>query len=642
MLLGPPLADGFFAPRGEVFFPSYPAIPEGLEHARYALALLGPALLSAAIIAPAARRIELTPRAIGVLTWAGQLALVAFLAACFAAENDIVLHTYPAPQRPNSFFNLQTLLIAAALPALLLFTLRRRAIAEWLERWTRETRAWRVAGIALACALAALWIVTDVDTDDTIANSFDYGWIQIPVNETFAVLDGRTPLVDYHAPYGQLISYPPALTMALLGATLLVWTATMAAISWSALVAVYATFRRVLRGSAPALALYLPFLAITFFVAAGTRMHRFSPAGIFPLWPIRYAGPYLVVWLLGRHLDALRPRRAWLLFLAAGLVALNNPEFGAGAFVGTLLALACQRASHSRASAARLLGSAAAGLGGALALVGLLTLVRAGQLPRLELLTEYGRVYGLGGWHLQPMHSMGYHTAAYVTFAGEIVVAVVRAARAAEDRLLTGLLAWSGGFGLLAGSYYVGESEPGSMLALFSAWFFALALLTILVARSLAARGWRRPRLVELVILFGFGISLDAIHQIPFPWLEAQRLQVHAPVRPLDPQADEQFVASVTRPGEHVALFLELGNRVAYDLGLVNVSPYLWGRVIPTRGMMRATIEEIRAARVRKLFIDEHSMSAEQFEMLQRAGFVERGGGLLVDARTGGPGLEPG
>jgi hypothetical protein len=633
IVLGPSVGRVFFAPGGDVFFPELQTIPHPIGRARYVLALLGPFLLAAAIAVLAGRRLRLTPPTIRALTWTSQLATFVFLLACLGAENDIVLHTYPAPQQPNPLFNLRTILTAVAVPTLLLLVLQSPRARDRLAAWTREDPIRRAAGMLVAAAVAALWLVTGVDSDGTVGYSLSRGWLQWPVNEAFAVLNGRTPLADFHAQYAHLSAYPTALAMQLFGATLLVCTIAMASVSWCAMVAVYATFRRVARSSLLALALFVPFVAVTFFVGAGTRTYRLSPASIFSLWPIRYAGPYLIAWLVGRHLDALRPRRASLLFVAAGLVMLNNPEFGIGALLGTLLALACKRSSHSRRGALRLLASAVGGLCGALALLALLTLVRAGELPHLGLLLEYPRVFGLGGWHAQPLRAFGFHVAAYVTYGAVIAVAAVRAARSDEDAVLTGLLAWSGGFGLIAGSYYVGESEPGSMLSLLSAWFFALALLVVVVCRRLAARGWRRPTLLELTVLFGFALSLNAIRDIPYPWLEASRLRAHAPPSLLKPLAVEQSIARQTRPGEHVVLFFLVSERIAHDVGVVNVSPYASAQGTPTRQMLRRAIDAIRAADVHKIFYDPEPIvtTGEQLAMLARAGFTPRGPGLLMD-----------
>jgi len=259
-LLGPSLGHALFAPpANNTFFPEFQRAPRPVQHARYVVALAGPLLLAAAVATLAVRRVRLPARAIAAIAWTSQAVLVLMLGACLAAENDVLLHAYPPPQLPNPLFNLQTLLTAVAVPALLLLALRRRRVAELVGAAVRERPGPRVVCTALAAAYAALWLVTGLDTDGTIGNSFDQGWIQWPVNETFAVFNGRTPLVEFHAQYGHLAGYLPAVTMSLFGTTLLVWTLTMAALSWGALLGIYATFRRIVRSSLLALALFVPF-----------------------------------------------------------------------------------------------------------------------------------------------------------------------------------------------------------------------------------------------------------------------------------------------------------------------------------------------------------------------------------------------
>ena len=82
------------------------------------------------------------------------------------------------------------------------------------------------------------------------------------------------------------------------------------------------------RNGVTALLLYLPVLATSLFIVGGTRTSRYTFGDYFGVFPLRYAGPFLLAWLLVRQLDGARPRRPWPLFLVAGLCALNNAEFG--------------------------------------------------------------------------------------------------------------------------------------------------------------------------------------------------------------------------------------------------------------------------------------------------------------------------
>jgi hypothetical protein len=618
LVLGPPLARLLpaAAPAG-AYWPGQPRAPEPVEHARYGIALFGPPLVAALVVLAGARPPALPPRLVRIGTALSGLVLVAVLALCLLAQNSILLRANVPPAQAIRFFTPATLAAAAAI-ALLIAGLARRAPARLQALARREPRAIRIACFALAAALTAAWLLTALNTETSVGNPPGNDLIPWDMSETFAVLDGRTPLADFHAQYGQLWSYPAAAVLALLGATIGVWTATMATISGLALLAVYATFRRLVRSAALALALYAPFLATGFFMESTPNGFRYSTAGIFSAWPLRYAGPYLLAWLLARHCDGAAPRRAWLLFAVAGLVAINNPEFGLGALAGAVLALACVRRVGSPRAAARLFGDAALGVACAAVLVALVTLVRGGSLPHVAWMFEFPHLYGVDGWFTSPMAPIGLHVAMYVTFGAALVLAVVRARRGDADRVLTGLLAWSGPFGLIAGSYFVGASNPLTLVTLFSVWIFAVALLLVAAARALAA-GRRLPTLPELAVLFGFGLAVCSLPQIPAPWREVDRLG--RPGSPVYRQDElEAAIRSAVHPGEKVALLVMLGHRVAYDLGATNVSPYSGPAAMPTKHQLAVTIEAMRREGARSAFVDIDA-HPELVSALQRAGF---------------------
>jgi hypothetical protein len=153
------------------------------------------------------------------------------------------------------------------------------------------------------------------------------------------------------------------------------------------------------------------------------------------------------------------------------------------------------------------------------------------------------------------------------------------------------MLAWSGVFGLGAGAYWVGRSHPLALTYQFSAWAFALSLLTVVAVRELSAPQLRRTAVGALVVLFGFGIAACSVVQTPTPWEQVERLRTpfvatdrQPDPRPLAPPDDERtrrFVASIAdgpsrfvlRRGAPVAILLTTGHRVADAYGVVNVSP---------------------------------------------------------------------
>jgi hypothetical protein len=627
-LLGPPLGDAFLGPGTEAFWPRAGAVPEPQEHGRYLLSLLGPVLLAGAILLGARRAPRLDARLARGAALAAQLLLVVFLALCFLAQYDVLISAYrPQWEAHVRYFTHATLAIGLVLPALLPLLLRREAVAAGVRRLVRETPGRRVAALVVAVLLTAAWLLSAVDADGSIANTASgvAGHILWSMDEPFAILNGRTPLVDFHSQYGQLVPYGAALAMALFGASLGTFTVTMTTASALALLAVYALLRRIVRSSLVALALYLPFLATGFFMKIGPLEDRYGPANLFSLWPIRYGGPYLVAWLLARHVDDAAPRRPWVLFLVAGIALANNPEFGAGAVAALAVALVAVRPPRSRRAAGRLAGEAAGGLAGAGLLLVLLTLVRSGSLPHLGWALEFSRLYGVGGWALVPMPRLGIFLVLYVTFAAALALAAVRVARGAHDAVLTASLAWSGVFGLVAGGYFAGRSHPQVLIDLFSPWMLSLVLLTIAAARALAARGWRRPAPAELAVLFGFGLAVCSLAQTPTPWSQLHRIRNEAPVALFKQRIAARFVKERTQPGEKVELLMPLGHRVAYDIGRTNVSPYASIESMPTRQQLATAIAVLRREGGDKLFLSTQFTFPEELDAIERAGFAVDG-----------------
>jgi hypothetical protein len=507
--------------------------------------------------------------------------------------------------RADRVFTPPTLVVAALFATAAAFLLRSDA--------SRRAHAWAVRQrpglgplcLAVAALLSAVWLLTGVNSDGTIAYAQANHLIAWDLDEGYAVLNGLTPLVDFHAQYGQVEPYFAAAVVAALGSSLGVLTVTMAALSGLAVLGVYAVLRRLVRAPLLALGLFVPFLATTFFLEIQPippHPGRLSPAGMISLWPLRYGGAYLLLWLTARHLDGAAPRRGWALLLAGAVVAINNLEFGGAALAATLAALLLHDAS-ARAwdRARRRLRDLLIGGVGALALVTLIALAHSGRLPRFGLLLEFPRLYVRGGWVLEPMVAIGVHLVVYATFVGAGVVAVGRAVRR-DEPLLSAMLGWSAAFGLLAGGYFAGRSDPLNLVAIFSAWALALVLLLIATARSLAAVP-RRPSPAELAVLFCFGLMVCSVVQVPAPWTEARRLRERSPIPQYRSPALKRFVAEQTEPGSKVALLVPMGHRIAYELGRTNIAPYASVESMPTLQQARRAVWVLRHEGVTRVFL---------------------------------------
>jgi len=620
VLLGPPLGHALLEPAGDHFWPQAEVVPEPVEHGRFVLALLGAPLLAAVVAASRRRPFVVRPALARAGITAARAATITLLAIALLAQHNVLFRSYIPPVWPEQIFNVATIVVSAALAVAIGALLPRREIVARLARLVRETRARRVVSALIAVALVANWLQPAFNTETTAGQAMGSNLIWWDMAETFAVLDGRTPLVDYHSQYAQLLPYVAAIPLAVLGASMGVWTATMIVCSAIGMLAIRAVLRRVTGSSVLALVLFAPFLAVSAMLVGGDLRSTQQ----FSIWPMRYAAPYVLLWLTARHLDGAHPRRRIPLVLAGSLVAINNVEFGLPALGATLAAVLWANPPRSRRAAARLAGETAGGLLGAVALVALVSLARTGQLPDLVLLLEFPRLYGVDGWVLERMAAFGFHLAVYATFVATIGVATVRAARGDDDRLLTGLLVWSGVFGLGASSYFAGRSDTLSLIALFSAWGLALVLLVIVVGRRLIGRD-RPPTAPELAVLFGCGLMVCALAQVPLPWNEASRLE-----RTTEPvfvqSAAVRFVSDTTEPGERVAIITPLGHRLAYDAGVVNVAPYASTESMPTEEQLETTLAAIRREGAERLYLGviygEQIVYQGQFDAITAAGWA--------------------
>jgi branched-subunit amino acid transport protein len=627
ILLGPPVGRAFFAPGTDALWPpgwwGTESHPEPVKQGRYVLAVFAPLLLVGALLAGARRDVRLSERTLRVIVWAGYAALAALVAAALLNQHVVINPGVEAP----ALFGAVEVVVAAALVLGALLALRRPAVSARVAALGRETRGKRHACLAVAIAFAAIWLLRGVMTDRLTADvgGLNFAWT---LNDALAVLNGRTPLVDYHAFYAKLLPYPTALVVATFGDSILVYTLFTALLNGLTLLAVYAVFRLLTRSSLLALGLLLPFVATSDLGAIPIAAGVVSPMTLPAMWPMRFGGVFLLAWLVARHVAGRRPQRVWTIFLVGGLVTINTLEFGLGALAATVAALLCARPPRSLAELRRLAGQAAAGLLAALAIVVVGTLGRAGEPPDLGQLLEWPRIFSRLGLLALPLPLWGLHLAVYATFVAAIAVAVVRMLRDADDVLLTSMLAWSGVFGLLAGSYFVGRPDLLKLTGILAAWSFALAPLMLACVRTLAARDWRRPTVPQLLVLFGFALSVCSLATLSPPQDEIARL-TRAQPDPVYEAAMRRFVGDRTEPGETVAILVPMADRIAEDLGLRNVAPYPLMNAIVTAEQMERLVRTVRREHVEKIFmptpgsrlVSEGDAAPEHLQVLAGIGF---------------------
>ncbi len=626
VLLGPVLGDVLFAPTDARFWSGFSnqVNPEPAELGGYVAALCVPLVFAALVGAGSGLRVPATRARRGLLVPAAQLAFLAFIVWCFVAQRTPPIAVLGEPELVFVSYFPQPALLAAAIGTLAIVLVVRSAQARALMRnLARETRGRATLAGLVAVALITLWLLHAVYTERTIGASYPevLYHVQFTADETYAVLDGGSPLVDYVAQYGSLWPYLFAAVMAVVGDSLGVWFVLAVTTTGLGMLAIYAVLRRVAGSSLCGLLLFLPVLAASFHQMAGTFDNRYTFANYYGTFPLRYAGPSILAWLVARQLGGDAPRRAWLLFAAASLVVFNNADAGIPAFGATVAAVVWGgRVPITRYGIARLALAIGAGFGTAFALTSVLTLVRAGALPNLEFLVRFSRLFASAGFGMHPLFAIGLYLVVFVTFVAALGAATVLRFQASSDRTLTGMLAWGGVFGFGAGAYYVGRSTPEDLFALFFPWAFVLALLVVPALRSISRFSWRPAPVAPITAVFGLLLMAASLAQTPTPWGQLERLSEDGPASFAAPTG-QSFVADHTRPGEPVAVLAIFGHRIAANLDVANVSPYANVLSMPTVEHFEEMLRALREAGGHKVFMQPKYTTDEMQVLLTNAGF---------------------
>jgi hypothetical protein len=615
--------------------------PEPVEDARYLISLIAPLLLALAIASLVRWRLRLPLHLATVGTVLAQLLGAAVVIACFIGQHEA--------RWARAYFSVPTLAVAGLLAVGLALAARSSWVRGRALSSRDAARSARASFPIAATTLTAIWVLPALNSERSLHWFLSVTDVFFPLDELFAIVNGRTPLVNFSAQYGSLSRYLVAPFVVLFGKSVLAYTITMCAFTALVLLAVYGVMRRVAGSQAVAFLLYVPFVATSLFTVTDIASARFTYGTYFPMLPLRYGGPYVLAWLVARQMERARRTMSWsLLFAAAGLALLNNAEFGAPAFGATVAALLVDLLASRAHELRRLLASIALGLASAFAFVSALTLQRARALPNIGRELAFARLYAGVGYSVQRLPGLiGLPLVIYLTYVAAIAVAVVRAVNREPNRALTAMLAWSGVFGLGSATYYVVRSNFDILPAMFSAWALALALLGIVVLRHIAARSGPRHAIATFAVLFGLGLSACSLAQLPAPWRQIDRLQHRPAAVPFVPillsaqvprsATLRRFVSSiadgphrfVVKPGAPVALFLITGHRIADAYGIDDVLPYTGGNSIHTREELDDALRVLRDAGGNTVILPTEETSAfgslllaRGFDLLTRSGLV--------------------
>ena len=329
--------------------------------------------------------------------------------------------------------------------------------------------------------------------------------------EVYAVVGGHTPLVDWVPQYVTIIPYLLAPMLSLRAPSIGMFTASMTLLSVISFMCGYFALRVLTRRAIPALVLFLLVLAMSLVPNTRAGDQVFTADTYFAIMPLRYGGP-LVCFAAVVALARWQPRAgAWLLFgVLEGFVVLNNFEFGLPAAVAGAVAGVVSQNPGQAFELRRSLRSLVlilAGVAAAVALFTVVTVLRSGQLPNFGDLVWFNREFAIAGFLVIPLHGLvTLQGLVFVTFVAAVALGIAPAllglgAGGIEGRVSAAALTFTGIFGVGAFAYYAnGRSLPAVLGALFCAWGFALAALSVTGLRYL--RQWRtKPMAAVLGVL---------------------------------------------------------------------------------------------------------------------------------------------
>ncbi len=612
LVVAKPLSDLLLPTGGFRFLPTiverHLIYPKPAVEMRYLLAVafaLGLGLVFARVHLSRTLSLERTVRITVFLASVGGLIAIVGL----AAWGWWAQFRYTAGELPTAHFGNGDLLVAFVVAGTLALLARVRP--RWFDvRPLTQPRPQSWIWFAVAALLTACWLLPAVFRNQNLgAASLSVTYhLRFTFDDFAAVVNGRTPLVNYAEQYASLLPFLVWPVLHFGGTQVGTFTVTMCFLTFLSLLAVERVFVLVTHSERLALVLYVPFLATSLFFIVRIGSELFGWGSYYAVFPMRYVGPYVLLWLCARHLRGMRPRSVIVVFAFAGLVALNNIEFGAPACLAAVATVAVG-AEPMPGRSKRLVKDLAIGFACALAAVATLTLLRAGELPNLGLLTLYARIFGEGGFGLLPTPIPGLYLVVYMTFAAAVLVAAIRYRDGAVNRVYTAALVYSGIFGLGAGDYYMGRTQPGGLVVLFSIWSLCVALLALLSLRALAS--WRgRPRAAWLVLVGGALVSLGlvstTIAQFPAPWTQLRRIAASSPpAPPYDLSAAIAFLRRTAKPGEPIVLLAPLGHVIALDSHVENVSPYSNQEDILTYQQINEELAALHHAGGTRFYVEE-------------------------------------
>src|SRR5689334_9268596 len=261
-LLDPPGSYHHFPGLGKDF------APEPVEEARFLVAIAAPAALAGLVAIlgstrPGQRRLD----SVVIVVQLAALAFVAFALTRTNTDLFVLPHQIAAPNwLPDYLVGPWVLGGGIAIGAALTFLLfRDPEPGQRMRSFCAGAARIRWLPVVVATAAGVIWLLPAVITD---ANMIDAGYaaghIPLQFEDYLAVINGRTPLVDYIAWYSSLLPVVFAPVIATFNSSITTFSLIEAGLNLVAVLCVYAGLVHITRRRWVALGLFIPFLAISF------------------------------------------------------------------------------------------------------------------------------------------------------------------------------------------------------------------------------------------------------------------------------------------------------------------------------------------------------------------------------------------
>ena len=613
--------------------------PEPAEFVGYVLAVLVPAAFVSVTALLLRRQGALAADRSSAAPWT----LLAFLsqgAFAVVAAYGILYEHFHGAYYPSLRFPV-VLIAAAAAAGYGLWTVG--LPAHWKSDLTAAgrvlgQRAWLWWG--LATSWSVLWVLPNVFTEADRSAWLTQTAYHIPftMGEFAAVLNGRTPMVDFYSQYQNVL---PLLLSPLLrwtGLSLFSFTLTMALLSVTGLLLLFSVLTRVVRSSWLALVLFLPMVAFSFEPVetnVGGYVHNMFT--YYAMGPLRFLGVFVLARLSLWYLE--RPSYSRLAQSAAiaGIVALNNLDFGLPALAAVLSCVVLFAPRFGRSTpAVRICMAVLTFLltaGMAVVVYFVAVRLRAGAWPMVANLVLYQKTFAASGFAMVEAPQAGFYQTIFLILLLPVLVALFEVFSGSflesgrRARIEYGTLIYAGIAGLGVFTYYAGRSDPGALPVAFCPAAYALVLLVYRfgagVIPSRLSGGSTAPglRIIPgVVVLTLFSLTFPGVFNAPHPGAQLARLRRGLAKLPDPHQNAVEVIRRYVPPGKQTVIIAPDAHWLAMKAGVINRYPFSHSGSLLIRDQLGPVMNAIAALPNKKVVFGE--VQPELAQRLMAKGFT--------------------